>query len=408
MRPDKRTVGDKEAVDMGRNVTSGDLVLVTNSVSGRMDFRNIPEQKRATLGRAKSASAILLQGSFHQVKAKEEVKKLDTSQLGKNLDVKVKKNIVGPDEFSEDSMELWYFNRLQTNSVNWSPTAESGLFIEALTGVAKHFVNVHLTASEVASNKTSVVALRPSEHEDHTPTSVIPDVQEPLVYLCVKTAPEEHVGATPSKKENGINLAKPRLLKRTLTWPNEHLRCKEVTSDSYDDFLKTLNISPRPNQSHFASHITKKTQLQKYNHGTSNATSLTGTNENILIKGTKTVRPGRHIEMSNPGEHNSRDGQQCTYSPSKVSQRSSHGKRTPVKKVVSLDSEVQREDLQSQESETQSDLRSTPEDDDKLLENNEYHFIDLLHEVVENHGRWTRDRWRQTHQRSSSRPSPQC
>lgn len=35
--------------------------------------------------------------------------------------------------------------------------------------------------------------------------------------------------------------------------------------------------------------------------------------------------------------------------------------------------------------------------DDNLLVDNEYTFIDLLHEVVENHGRWTRDRWRQSH-----------
>ncbi|XP_076853888.1 uncharacterized protein LOC143509244 isoform X2 [Brachyhypopomus gauderio] len=35
--------------------------------------------------------------------------------------------------------------------------------------------------------------------------------------------------------------------------------------------------------------------------------------------------------------------------------------------------------------------------DDNLLVDNEYAFIDLLHEVVENRGRWTRERWRQTH-----------
>ncbi|XP_055056709.2 uncharacterized protein [Misgurnus anguillicaudatus] len=34
--------------------------------------------------------------------------------------------------------------------------------------------------------------------------------------------------------------------------------------------------------------------------------------------------------------------------------------------------------------------------DDSLLLGNEYTYIDLLHEVVQNHGRWTRDRWRQT------------
>ncbi|KAI5088282.1 leucine rich repeat containing 4C precursor, partial [Silurus meridionalis] len=35
--------------------------------------------------------------------------------------------------------------------------------------------------------------------------------------------------------------------------------------------------------------------------------------------------------------------------------------------------------------------------DDNLLVDNEYTFIDLLHEVVENHGRWTRERWRKSH-----------
>ncbi|XP_067261883.1 uncharacterized protein [Chanodichthys erythropterus] len=47
-----------------------------------------------------------------------------------------------------------------------------------------------------------------------------------------------------------------------------------------------------------------------------------------------------------------------------------------------------------------SDSRAPPSGgspkDDSLLLGNEYTFIDLLHEVVENHGRWTRDRWRQT------------
>ncbi|KAK6313483.1 hypothetical protein J4Q44_G00168300 [Coregonus suidteri] len=35
--------------------------------------------------------------------------------------------------------------------------------------------------------------------------------------------------------------------------------------------------------------------------------------------------------------------------------------------------------------------------DDNLLLDNEYTYIDLLHEVVQNQGRWTRERWKQTH-----------
>lgn len=36
-------------------------------------------------------------------------------------------------------------------------------------------------------------------------------------------------------------------------------------------------------------------------------------------------------------------------------------------------------------------------DDETLLSGNEYAVMDLLHEVVQNNGRWTRERWRQTH-----------
>lgn len=39
----------------------------------------------------------------------------------------------------------------------------------------------------------------------------------------------------------------------------------------------------------------------------------------------------------------------------------------------------------------------TSPDDETLLSGNEYVFMNLLHEVAQNNGRWTRERWRQTH-----------
>ncbi|XP_062398778.1 uncharacterized protein LOC134088704 [Sardina pilchardus] len=41
--------------------------------------------------------------------------------------------------------------------------------------------------------------------------------------------------------------------------------------------------------------------------------------------------------------------------------------------------------------------KSCSPSDESLLQHNDYVFIDLLHEVVENQGRWTRERWKQTH-----------
>ena len=39
----------------------------------------------------------------------------------------------------------------------------------------------------------------------------------------------------------------------------------------------------------------------------------------------------------------------------------------------------------------------TSPDDETLLSGNTSAFMDLLHEVTQNHGRWTRERWRQAH-----------
>ncbi|XP_070690413.1 uncharacterized protein [Pempheris klunzingeri] len=39
----------------------------------------------------------------------------------------------------------------------------------------------------------------------------------------------------------------------------------------------------------------------------------------------------------------------------------------------------------------------TSPDDETLLSGNEYAFMDLLHEVAQNNGRWTRERWKQIH-----------
>lgn len=46
---------------------------------------------------------------------------------------------------------------------------------------------------------------------------------------------------------------------------------------------------------------------------------------------------------------------------------------------------------------TAAGKRGVTPNDETLLSGNEYVFVDLLHEVVQNKGRWTRERWRQTH-----------
>ncbi|KAF7661735.1 hypothetical protein LDENG_00255320 [Lucifuga dentata] len=50
----------------------------------------------------------------------------------------------------------------------------------------------------------------------------------------------------------------------------------------------------------------------------------------------------------------------------------------------------------------------TSPDDDMLVCSNEYAFIDLLHEVVQNQGRWTRERWKQIHQNKQHHKQLDC
>ncbi|CAK6959756.1 uncharacterized protein LOC122966053 isoform X3 [Scomber scombrus] len=59
-----------------------------------------------------------------------------------------------------------------------------------------------------------------------------------------------------------------------------------------------------------------------------------------------------------------------------------------------------RENRQDRRAENRSRGSKAPSDgaspdDETLLDGNEYAFMDLLHEVVQNNGRWTRDRWKQ-------------
>lgn len=44
-----------------------------------------------------------------------------------------------------------------------------------------------------------------------------------------------------------------------------------------------------------------------------------------------------------------------------------------------------------------AEKRGVTPNDETLLSGNEYVFVDLLHEVVQNNGRWTRERWKQSH-----------
>ncbi|XP_035513876.1 SLIT and NTRK-like protein 6 isoform X2 [Morone saxatilis] len=93
----------------------------------------------------------------------------------------------------------------------------------------------------------------------------------------------------------------------------------------------------------------------------------------------KQEKPGGNQDLK-PAEKNS------SKSSSKAEQRNEPQQATTIR---------QRAEDRSAVSKAPSSGASP--DDETLLSGNEYAFMDLLHEVSQNNGRWTRDRWRQIH-----------
>ena len=86
-------------------------------------------------------------------------------------------------------------------------------------------------------------------------------------------------------------------------------------------------------------------------------------------------------------------------SSSEVKREKSRTGTSQSKRRPRESSRTKREGSQADKSTTGASVLPKPGSpgDESLLRDNEYVFIDLLHEVVENRGRWTRERWRQSH-----------
>ncbi|XP_034548429.1 uncharacterized protein LOC117819261 [Notolabrus celidotus] len=101
-------------------------------------------------------------------------------------------------------------------------------------------------------------------------------------------------------------------------------------------------------------------------------------------------------QHTNPGLYKDKAGRSKDLKPAERStKKSSRGSNKAEQRNESKRAETsgQREANRS----SQAPSGGASPDDETLLSGNEYAFMDLLHEVVQNNGRWTRDRWRQTH-----------
>ncbi|XP_077162501.1 uncharacterized protein LOC143821902 [Paroedura picta] len=125
----------------------------------------------------------------------------------------------------------------------------------------------------------------------------------------------------------------------------------------------------------------------------------TGTELNTEAKPTNPAELQKHSKVTGAvrGIGNSR-------SSTKAAQCPPGERNKPLPNPVSSRSRIHREIHPSSRLSEETSQTSSPRDD-VLLANNDYNYINLLHEIVENHGRWTRERWKQSHRMRAVHPA---
>ncbi|KAH0615524.1 hypothetical protein JD844_004883 [Phrynosoma platyrhinos] len=267
---------------------------------------------------------------------------------------------------------------------------------------------------------------------------------EPFLYLSIATAPKEQVDVNPPKgripKPDGNHSVS---LKRTLTWPYERKiwdQRSNVLSISGSFRAQLFMLSPHLSEAlepgktegdkeWLHSHPWKEHDNGKYEFKPEAKVQLP---KGEAVEETTDGRKSDSEESQRTYGHNcpTRDGQidhgeselntqpkprnQTEFLVEKESKVAvvrgfAHSSQSRVKatkypanlrnkqlpKPVSSQSRVRHTIHPSPGSSVDAVTTSSSYDDAVSLENNECNYMNLLHEVVENRGRWTRERWKQ-------------
>nr|XP_028571604.1 uncharacterized protein LOC114589404 [Podarcis muralis] len=465
-RSNQQIQPSKEATDLTTNGQPSDCVdsmaehrLTDGKI--RITETGVMSHSRLVRVRAKSASAILLQAEFCPRPcqatnlADEKQGHLTTPFTLLNEKMHVR---------SEDLcnfMELWYYHKLETDNrkefqrhcnVSSFPTE---VYIET--------PDMKVTSEVATKSLQENCILGASENDDSKGCDSVEN-PEPFLYLSVATTTvEEQIDAPPKKDvviKAGGNCSVS--LKRALTWPYE-IKCLGQRSnvlsirESFKGqfLLPTLNLEekldvgssefqeewlevhPRKACQPFdkgqlelnqEANLAKETEfpyqqesraeiaLEPTDVGKSEFTvdlqrqhdlSTCPKEGDHIVSGRtelKTeVKQANQPEFSLQPESNaavaSQSGLKTMRGPTAV-------KRKQSSKPVSAQSKVRQESHPSPLSSADVASTSLPRYDEISLENDEYNYASLLHEVVENRGRWTRERWRQTHRKRSVNQPP--
>lgn len=452
----------KQASDPSPGMKASYQVNSSMAVSWQSDEKRKPAdsgkdlQARVQRIRAKSAAAILLQTEFHQ--GPRQVTSLGGASQ-KHLTAPRAVLINQPcveREGMPNFTESWYY-KLQEGSKKDLPNHNANSFLAEVS-----LEMPVLKASSVAA-KQILQDDGTSEVPDDDKSQDSVENSEPFLYLSVATATEEQPDVQ-CKKEAMTNAGGSHLgsLRRALTWPYERNARGQGSSplsvrDSFiaQFFLPVVNLgeslhagiselggdpphlrqenpihygSPKlSRKAKFATDMeppymrevivaaaaaepvdTGKSELDKELQRQCNlrvaARKENQVHESRTVLNTE-AKPTSQAELQKHSKSTAAvRGAHNTQSATKAARCSPSEKNKQLPKPVSSRSRMHHKIHPSPLFLGDASLTSSP-CDDVLLENNEYNYINLLHEIVESHGRWTRERWKQTHQTRAVHPA---
>ncbi|XP_019331179.1 uncharacterized protein LOC106738249 isoform X1 [Alligator mississippiensis] len=354
-------------------------------------------QRRMLKGRAKSASAVMLRKEFEQgtsqhwrpVVGNEEPLKPSCVETHEQTYV----------EGKDDAAELWYFNSLP----DWNKRA-----------MLSHEPNISPTNLHLETlREDSSDLLKPSPREcgvsevpqdDESKGKATTETFEPLLYLSVARRTEEPASHA-EPKGDGVTHANTGSfsLRRVFTWPYENGKMGQSQKffNTLDSFkaqfclptsdpgipapVKKTETEDEQKRSDLHLKIVKEQQtLDLFSTGAPNLTREVQPVKALVH--TPKKRSKQAAAIGNAFSSLSRKG---LAAPKSIRKKWSN-------KKGSSQAGACNDRLTSPASLNPADCTGSP-CDNTFLTSNKYSFIDLLHEVVENRGRWTRERWLQTH-----------
>ncbi|KAM6431072.1 uncharacterized protein PHA67_001885 [Liasis olivaceus] len=395
--------------------------------------------------RAKSASAILLRKEFYrrQQESMDENQEQPTMFFQSQND----KMHVGKEDL-HPSAGLWNYQKLEESS-----GVEPQSHIKANTVLME--VCRDISGTRVSSEASDQIMQDNGDSTHLEKENVVHP--EPFLYLSVTTAPEEQIEVKPQKDVTSKN--ETHALKRSLTWPFERkvwdqapdglsvresfaaqfllppLHCGKVLEAQKPEFdQEWLHLSPRKEHPLYSdgeqenkheAELANEMEPPLYKESNTESTAkATGTGEMDLDKKIQRQYDLHRLQNETSQAYNDRAKLDFKGKPAnlpefvlqneltqavapecigtaltgiKAAKLSTRVKNKQLSKPVLSQSRILQKANMSPSSRT-SFTSSPYEDDNVLLTNNECKYINLLHEVVENRGRWTRERWKQTHQ----------